>query len=70
FIVGSWVIILGGGWTAAVLFPQLQSLGPWIAASSFIVVTGVFLWYRWHSRKWMRIDLFRKDRGDRAKEVS
>ncbi|MCH8242899.1 MAG: MATE family efflux transporter [Planctomycetes bacterium] len=70
FIVGSWVIILGGGWTATRLFPQLQSLGPWIAASSFIVVTGVLLWYRWHSRKWMRIDLFRKDQGGRAEEAS
>jgi len=59
--VGSWVIILGGGWTAARWFPDLGSLGPWIAASSFIVVTGIFLWYRWHRRRWMRINLFRDE---------
>lgn len=61
FVVGSWVIILGGGWTAARWFPDLGSLGPWIAASSFIVVTGIFLWYRWHRRRWMRINLFRDE---------
>lgn len=60
FIVGSWIIIVGGGWAAAWMYPDWGSLGPWIAASTFIVVTGVFLWYRWHGRSWMRIRLFRE----------
>ncbi len=59
FIVSNWVIIVGCGWLVATLFPQLGSLGPWLAASSLIVITGVFLWWRWRSRAWMKIDLLK-----------
>jgi hypothetical protein len=62
FIVSHWLIIIGGGWWIATTFPQLGSLGPWIAASLLIGVTAVFLWWRWHGGAWMRIDLF----GDSA----
>lgn len=57
FIVSSWVIILGGGLLAVAWFPELGSLGPWWAAASFIAITGVFLWWRWHGRAWMKISL-------------
>ena len=59
FIVSNWVIIVGGGWAMTVYLPQLESLGPWLAASGLIVITGLFLWYRWHTRAWMRINLFK-----------
>lgn len=59
FIVSNWLIIVGGGWWVATRYPQLGSTGPWLAASGLIVITGIFLWWRWHSRAWMRIDLFR-----------
>ncbi len=58
FIVSNWLIIGGGGWLMVTLLPGLGSLGAWLAASTLIVVTGVFLWWRWHSRAWMRINLF------------
>ncbi len=64
FVVSTWVIIIGGGWTAATLFPELQSLGPWIAASCFIIITSLFLWWRWHSKVWMNIHLLPTDDTD------
>ena len=63
YIVSHWVIIVGGGWFMVTAFPQLGSLGPWLAASGLIVATGVFMWFRWHSRAWMKIDLFKADKG-------
>lgn len=65
FIVSNWVVIVGCGWFVASRYPELGSLGPWIAASGLIVITGVFLWWRWHSRAWMKINLF----GPTAREL-
>ncbi|UCE60930.1 MAG: MATE family efflux transporter [Phycisphaerales bacterium] len=62
FIISTWIIIIGGGWLAVVMYPQLGSLGPWLASSSFIAISAVFLWWRWHGRAWMRIKIFAKDR--------
>lgn len=62
FMVCNWVIIVGGGWAMVELFPELESLGPWIAASTLIIVAGIFLWWRWRSEVWMRIELL----GDRT----
>jgi MATE family multidrug resistance protein len=58
FIVSNWVIIVGCGWIVATQFPQLGSIGPWLAASGLIVIAGVFLWWRWHSKAWMKLNLF------------
>ncbi len=72
FIVSTWVIIVGCGWLIATHYPQLGSLGPWLAASSLIVITGVFLWWRWRSRAWMRINLFKtaSEDGETVKNSS
>ncbi len=58
FIISHWVIIVGGGWWVATTYPQWGCIGPWIAGATLIVVTSLFLWWRWHSRAWMKIDLF------------
>ncbi|MGD2108191.1 MAG: MATE family efflux transporter [Phycisphaerae bacterium] len=58
FIISHWVIVVGGGWFIAVRYPQLGSLGPWLAASGLIVITGIFLWWRWHCRAWMNMTIF------------
>jgi len=58
FIVSHWLIVVGGGWFIATRYPQLGSIGPWLAASGLIVITGVFLWWRWHSRAWMGMSIF------------
>lgn len=64
FMISNWVVIVGGGWTMIALFPQLGSVGPWMAASTLLVVAGIFLWWRWRSDVWMNIDLF--DHEDNA----
>lgn len=57
FIISNWLIIVGGGWFVVTWFPELEALGPWLAASSLIMITATFLWWRWHRRSWMNIDL-------------
>ncbi len=59
FIISNWVILIGGGWFVATTWPELGSVGPWLAGSSLIVFTGIFLWWRWRSRAWLKIDLLR-----------
>jgi len=63
FIVSNWVIIVGAGGAAAVYYPQFGSLGPWVAASSSIILAGAFLWWRWHGRAWMKISIFTERRA-------
>jgi len=36
-------------------------VGPWIAATALIVLLGLLLWGRWHSRKWLKINIFYRD---------
>lgn len=59
FIISHWLIVIGGGWFIADRYPELGSLGPWLAASALIVITTIFLWWRWHSRAWMKMTIFR-----------
>lgn len=63
FAVSHWVVIVGGGWVVARTFPQLGSVGPWMAAAVLIIVTAIFMWWRWHGRTWMKLDLFQADRA-------
>ena len=58
FVASHWIIIVGGGWWIAERFPEMGSLGPWIAASLLIGVTAVFLIWRWYGEAWRKIDLF------------
>lgn len=55
-LVLSWLVIVGGGTLAIHELPRLGSVGPWIAAASYIVLLsqlllGRFLAGRWKSRK-------------------
>jgi MATE family multidrug resistance protein len=53
----SWVFIVGGGWIAVTFFPQLGSIGPWIAASVYIILIGLTMAYRFERGGWRSIDL-------------
>lgn len=57
FVASTWLIIVGGGYAMVHLFPQLGSIGPWMASSTLIIVTAMFLWWRWRSGAWRRINL-------------
>jgi len=55
------VLILGlGGWLIAKFFPSLGALGPWIAATVSIIAVGLANRWRFKSKKWMDIDLFKR----------
>jgi len=53
----SWGLIIGGGWLAVKYFPDLTSIGPWIAASAYVIVLGLLLAWRFESGAWEKIDL-------------
>jgi len=58
---GGAVLILGlGGWLIARFFPSLGALGPWSAATVSIIAVGLANRWRFKSKKWMNIDLFKR----------
>lgn len=56
-IVLSWTVILGGGVLAVTYLPELTSLGPWLAASAYVIVLGLLLAWRFERGAWQKIDL-------------
>ena len=61
FVVSHWLILVAGGYAMAKLAPEWGSVGPWVVASLFLILIGVALWWRWRSRRWMSIDLFKHE---------
>jgi len=59
-VVLSWSILVGGGIATVLLLPQLESLGPWIAASVYVIVMGAAMAWRFESGAWRKIDLLRR----------
>lgn len=56
----SWGLTVGGGYMMVRTVPQLGSIGPWIAASMYVVVLGLVLAWRFKGGSWQRIDLLHK----------
>lgn len=56
-MIYSWVFIVGGGVAMVFLFPQLESIGPWIAAAVYIIIYGLTMWLRFTSGNWRNINL-------------
>lgn len=56
-VVLSWAVIVGGGFFMIRFFPGLESIGPWIAAASYITLLCVVLVTRFVSGKWREIRL-------------
>lgn len=55
--VASWVVIVGGGQFMVTFFPELGSLGPWIAAAAYIFSLSMLLTGRFLTGKWKLIRL-------------
>ncbi len=53
----SWSVIVGGGYAAMRWLPQLESIGPWIAASVYIILLGLVMAWRFETGAWRKIDL-------------
>ncbi len=50
-------LLIGGGYATVRLLPQLASIGPWMAASLYVMVLGTWMIRRFESGKWQRINL-------------
>jgi MATE family multidrug resistance protein len=56
------ILGIGGGLTVW-LFPQFGTLGPWTLAALSIAVVGLANRWRFKSKQWMQIDLFKHHRA-------
>jgi len=56
-IVLAWGIIVGGGLLMVRLLPRWESLGPWLAASAYVILLGAVMARRFEGGAWRRIDL-------------
>ena len=56
-VILSWTFIVGAGFAFSILWPQLQSIGPWIAAAMFIISVGIAFFLRWRAGGWRNIKL-------------
>jgi MATE family, multidrug efflux pump len=56
-IIFSWVFIILGGLLMLFLFPTIGAIGPWIAASAYIVALGIAVLFRFLGGKWKTIKL-------------
>lgn len=55
-------VFMGGGFAMMEFAPQLESIGPWIAATAFISIYGVIMAARWWYGPWEKIDLFKDEK--------
>ena len=62
-IIYSWLFIVLGGWLLVRFAPGLESIGPWIAASFYIIMFGMTVWWRFASGRWRSIDLLNKSQA-------
>lgn len=58
--LGAVVILWLGGAIMAVVFPDLKALGPWMAAALSIISVGLANRWRFTSKRWMNINLFKR----------
>jgi hypothetical protein len=56
-IVYSWIIIVFGGWLMTALFPQIESLGPWLALAAYLIIYGITMTLRFELGRWRSIVL-------------
>ena len=59
-VVFSWAFMVLGGWLMTVVFPDLESIGPWIAAGVYLGVLGITLAIRFERGRWRSISLLGK----------
>jgi MATE family multidrug resistance protein len=66
----SWVVIVGGGWALVRWAPGMGPMGPWIAASGYIVLLAVMLAVRWGRGAWRAIRVLETPAEEAAREAA
>ncbi len=66
-IAYNWTFILGGGWLMTRYYPQLESVGPWVAATVYIILLGVTMAYRFESGRWRSLRILEPTKQDAAR---
>lgn len=56
-VAAAWIVIVGGGFAMQHYFPQLQSVGAWIAAAAYIFTLSTILLVRFLAGHWKKIEL-------------
>jgi len=57
--IEAWTLIVLAGYVIAKGAPSLGSLGPWIAASVYIIAMGLTMLARFRFGPWRKIDLLK-----------
>ena len=60
-MIFSWLFIVGGGYAMIRFAPQLESIGPWIAAAVYIILYGLAMVWRFESGAWRSINLLDRE---------
>ena len=60
-VVLSWVLIVGGGQALVWWAPSLSSLGPWVAASGYIILLAVVILIRFLGGRWKTMSVVRRE---------
>ncbi len=60
------VVLIGGGIAMIVFLPQLESVGPYLAATAYLIALGVVLAWRFESGAWRKFDLLGKRSAGQA----
>lgn len=63
----SWIFIVLGGWLFIKFAPDLESVGPWIAASFYVIIFGITMGARFESGRWRSIDLLGDTKDKKTK---
>jgi MATE family multidrug resistance protein len=58
--IGASLILGLGGYALIRFFPELGALGPWMAATVNVIAVGLANRWRFKSKRWMQIDLFKR----------
>jgi MATE family multidrug resistance protein len=65
----SWALTVGGGWAMVHWAPGMGPMGPWIAASAYIVLLAAVLAVRWRRGAWRAIHVLETPAEEAAREA-
>ncbi len=65
----SWSLLVGGGVILIRLAPELESRGPWIAATAYIVIYGIVMAFRFERGGWRSIRLLHDPVSEAARHA-